>query len=87
MMATMVFALCVLTSFACGFLLYRGYRKTGARLLFWSSVCFFGFAMNNALLIVDSRILPDVDLSAFLAIPVLLGLGALLYGLIWESTA
>ncbi len=87
MMAVIVFVLCLMTSFVCGWLLLRGYRQSGSRLLLWSSVCFFGFALNNALLIVDLQILPDVDLGVARSIPVVLGLAALLYGLVWEATA
>lgn len=85
MMPAIVFTLCFLTSLACGVMLLRGYRKSRARLLLWSSVCFFGFALNNAFLILDLQVMPNVDLSTFRSIPVLIGLAALLYGLIWES--
>ncbi len=85
MMPAIVFTLCFLTSLACGVMLLRGYRKSRARLLLWSSVCFFGFALNNAFLILDLQVMPNVDLSTFRSIPVMIGLAALLYGLIWES--
>ncbi|HEX7809454.1 MAG TPA: DUF5985 family protein [Thermoanaerobaculia bacterium] len=45
-------------------LLYRGYRRSHTRLLFWSAVCFVGLAANNVLLIVDLRVVPAIDLSA-----------------------
>jgi hypothetical protein len=85
MMATFVYALCALTSLACMALLVRGYRQSGARLLFWASLCFAGLAVNNLLLFVDLRVVPSVDLSVWRSLPALAGLIALVYGLIWEA--
>lgn len=83
--ADIVYTLCVLTSLACAVLLWRGYRRSRARLLMWSSLCFAGLAMNNALLIVDLRMLPAVDLSIWRTLPALIGIGLLVYGLIWDA--
>ena len=82
--ADVVYLLCMVTSLACALLLWRGYRRSHARLLMWSSLCFAGFALNNALLIVDTRVLPAVDLSIWRSLPVLLGVALLIYGLIWD---
>lgn len=84
-MATVVYALCALTSLACALLLFRGYHETRARLLFWSAICFAGLALNNVLLFIDMRIVPAEDLSVWRSIPALLGLASLIYGLVWES--
>ena len=84
-MATLVYVLCALTSLACAVLLLRGYRRSGARLLLWSAVCFAGLALNNAILFVDFRMLPELDLSLWRTLPALLGIAALMYGLVWES--
>jgi hypothetical protein len=63
-MAETVYILCTLTSLGCAALLFRGYRRSRTVLLFWSSVCFVGLGLNNALLFVDLIILPDeIDLS------------------------
>ena len=83
--ADIVYALCVLTSLACAVLLWRGYRRSRARLLMWSSLCFAGLAMNNALLIVDLRVLPAVDLSVWRTLPALIGIALLVYGLVWDA--
>jgi hypothetical protein len=82
--ADVVYLLCMLTSLACALLLWRGYGRSRARLLMWSSLCFAGFALNNALLLVDSRMLPAVDLSIWRAVPALLGVALLVYGLVWD---
>jgi hypothetical protein len=85
MFANVVYVLCAATSTLCAALLYRGYRQSGARLLFWSAWCFVGLALNNIVLIVDVRVVPDVDLSSWRLVPALAGVALLLYGLIWET--
>lgn len=84
MMALLVYVLCALTSLVCAVLLFRGYRQSRVRLLMWSAICFACFALNNVLLIIDERMMPEQDLSVARAIPSLVGIALLLYGLIWE---
>jgi uncharacterized protein DUF5985 len=84
-MAEAIYALCAITSVACAALLIRGFVRTRARILLWSSLCFAGLALNNALLIVDLVILPNVDLSIERGVAALAGLAPLVFGLIWES--
>jgi hypothetical protein len=84
-MADVVYVLCALTSLACAVLLWRGWRRSRVRLLFWSALCFVGLFLNNALLIVDLRVLPQVDLALVRTIPALLGAAALVYGLVWDT--
>lgn len=84
-MAEIVYALCALTSVLCALLLLRGYRHSHTRLLFWASLCFVGFAVNNVLLFIDLVVLPDIDLFWWRTIPALIGVTLLIYGLVWES--
>ena len=84
-MADVAYILCALTSIGCAALLLRGYKQSGSRLLFWSGLCFVGLALNNILLIIDIRVLPDVDLSNIRSIPALAGLLLMIFGLIWEK--
>ena len=84
-MADVAYILCTLTSIGCAVLLLRGYKQSGSRLLFWSGLCFVGLALNNILLIVDVRLLPEVDLSNIRSLPALAGLLLLIFGLIWEK--
>lgn len=84
MIASVVYVLCALTSLACAVLLFRGFRASGARLLLWSAVCFAGLTLNNMLLFVDFRVLPQTDLSLWRTLPALLGVAILVYGLVWE---
>jgi hypothetical protein len=84
-MATVVYALCALTSLACAVLLLRGYRHSRARLLLWSGLCFVGLAANNVILLVDKRVVPAIDLSLWRSLPALAGVAILLYGLVWDT--
>jgi hypothetical protein len=82
-MATLIYVLCTLTSLACALLLFRGYRRSQHRLLFWSSLCFFGATLNNLLVVMDRAVLPDVDLLVFRLSSALIAVLLLLFGLIW----
>ena len=84
-MSTIVYVLCALTSLACALLLLRGYRQSGVRLLLWSGLFFVGLFLNNVLLIVDVRIVPEVNLAVIRLVPAVIGVCLLLYGMIWES--
>lgn len=84
-MAEAVYVLCAITSLVCAVLLYQGYRDSRSRLLFWSSLCFAGLALNNALLLVDLVIGPSIDLRlprTGLAVGALL---MMIHGLVGES--
>ena len=85
MLANAIYALCALTSIVCAVLLVRGYRRSRVRLLFWSAWCFAGLALNNILLLVDLRVLPQVDLEIWRTLPAIVGVALLVYGLVWES--
>lgn len=79
-----VYILCALTALSCSALLLRGYFRNGTRLLLWCGIFFVAMAIENAILYVDLRIVPDVDLTLIrLAVP-LVGLALLLYGLVWD---
>jgi hypothetical protein len=84
-MALAIYLLCAATSLACAILLLRGYTRTSVRLLLWSGLCFVGFFLNNALLVVDVRVIPSQDLSLVRSLPLLVGVAVLLYGLIWDT--
>jgi len=82
---TVVYALCGLTSIICAALLLRGYARSRFRLLLWAGLCFVGLALNNILLFVDLRVLPQTDLSIVRTIPAIAGAAILIYGLVWET--
>jgi len=83
--ATIVYILCALTSLLCAILLLQAYSRSKVRLLLWSGLCFCFFALNNTLLFIDLRVLPELDLSVIRGLPILGGLALLLYGFIWDE--
>ena len=84
-MGLVVYTLCALTSLTCAVLLLRSYRRSRVRLLLWSGLCFACFALNNVLLVIDVRVLPEQDLSIVRSLPSLVGIALLVYGLVWET--
>jgi hypothetical protein len=65
MIAEAVYILCMLTSVFCAVLLFRSYRANKSHLLLYSTLCFAGFAISNALLVVDLIVFatgPDLGL-------------------------
>jgi hypothetical protein len=85
MIALLVYILCALTSTACALLLWRAYRRSGARVLLWSTLAFGALAANNALLVVDLVVVPAVDLALVRALASFGSVGLLLFGLLWED--
>jgi hypothetical protein len=84
-MAATIYSLCALVALLCAFMLLRGYLRQRYRLLLWSGLCFSGLTINNALLVVDKVILPDIDLSMSRTCFALAAFAVLLYGLIWDA--
>jgi hypothetical protein len=84
-MTLAVYALCAATAVLCSGLLIRGFVRTRVRLLLWAGVCFAALALENVVLIVDLFIVPTIDLNLLRLLTPLVGLAALLYGLLWES--
>lgn len=81
-----VYILCFLTSAACAWLLGRSYSANGARLLFWSSVCFAFLAANNLALIVDLLVFPDLyDLRIVRLLLALAAVVSLIWGFVWQA--
>jgi hypothetical protein len=84
-MAETVYLLCALTSIVCAGLLIRSYRRSRTPLLLWSSLCFVGLAINNALLFVDLVLLVnEVELALVRSTIGLVSLLILIFGLIWH---
>jgi Family of unknown function (DUF5985) len=81
---TAVYTLCFLTSAACALLLARSYRRSGARLLFWSALCFLLLAANNAVVILDMLVLPHIDFRLLRSTLALAAVAVLLFGFVWD---
>lgn len=41
--------------------------------------------LNNALLVIDRLVVKDIDLATWRLVPAVAGLGALVYGLVWDG--
>jgi hypothetical protein len=83
-MAEAVYVLCAITSIVCAALLFRGYRASRTSLLFWSSLCFMGLALNNVLLFVDLVVVPTIDMRLWRGASALAAMVVLLIGLTME---
>ena len=84
-MAEAVYILCAATSVACAVLLLRAYRRTGARLLLWSGLCFAFLGANNVMLFLDLAVFDRTDLRGVRHATALTGMLLLLWGLVWEA--
>jgi hypothetical protein len=84
-MASLVYALCAVTSGLCAVLLLRAYWSRPARLLLWSGIAFVGLTCNNLLLFADLVVLPGVDLSLYRSLAAASAIMLLLAALIWDS--
>ena len=84
-MAPILNALCTLTAGLCAWLLMRAYARSRYRLLLWGGLCFAGLTLNNALLVADRLILPDVNLFTLRLVIALASMSVLLYGIIWDA--
>lgn len=81
---TIIYLGCTVTALASCLLLFRGFWRSGVRLLLWCGLFFLALAIENAILFVDLVLVPHIDLSIVRDLVALLGITLLLYGLIWE---
>lgn len=81
---TVVYLLCFLTSSGAAWLLGRSYLRSRARLLLWSSICFFLLAGNNLLVMLDLLVFADINLRVGRLILSLAAVSVLLFGFIWD---
>ena len=80
----LVYLLCFLTGTACALLLFRNYRRTGARLLLWSALCFLLLAANSFLVILDLLVIRSIDFRLLRHLLSMGAVGVLLFGFIWD---
>jgi hypothetical protein len=80
----LVYLLCAATALICSVLLFRGFRRSGTRLLLWCALFFLSLALENAILFIDLVIVPDTDLLTIRTSIALAGVTLLLVGLIWD---
>ena len=80
----LVYLLCFLTGAACALLLLRNYRRTGARLLLWSALCFLLLAANSFVVILDLLLIRSIDFRLARHLLSFGAVGVLLFGFIWD---
>ena len=80
-----VFILCAATCLLCAIMLFRGYARTGVRLLFWSGLCLTGLMIDNIMVYIDVELVPEISLVVWRKVPGLLAISLLLYGLVTET--
>ncbi len=85
MIPIVIYSLCILTCWACAFLLWRGFWRNRSTLLLWSAVCFLFLGIANLLLFADLIIYPGANLLALRNAVTLAGLVIFIAGLVFEA--
>jgi hypothetical protein len=85
-MPGLVYILCAITSLASAFFLLRAARQGKGLMLWMSSLCFLGMAVNNVLLFVTAITPQEIQLEIPANITALASALTLLIGLIWDAT-
>jgi hypothetical protein len=85
MIPTVIYILCFLTCIGCAALLWRGFRRSRFRLLFWSSLCFVILGVANLLLFTDLVLYPGMSLIVLRNTVTLVAILVLIWGLVFES--
>ncbi len=80
-----IYLLCFAACVLCAFLLLRGYRRSGTRLLLWTGLCFSLLSLNNLAVVLDLLVFAEQDLQVWRHAASLAAVTVLLVGLIWES--
>lgn len=80
-----IYILCSVASFACAWLLLRGYGRNRTRLLFWAGLCFSFLFLNNLAVLLDLLVFADFNLQGVRHGASLAAVGTLLVGLVWEA--
>jgi hypothetical protein len=75
--------MCALISGLCAALLFRSWRRGRSALVRWVAIAFAFLTASNILLIVD--LLSPLTFTNSRAALIAVGLGFLIYGLVWEE--
>jgi hypothetical protein len=85
MIPIVIYSLCILTCWACAFLLWRAHSRRRSSLLLWSAVCFLFLGIANLLLFADLILYPGANLLALRNAVTLAGLVIFIAGLVFEA--
>lgn len=84
-MAASVYLLCSVSCLVCVVLLWRTYRSSSSRFVFWSLLCFAGLTVSNALLFVDLVLVPQIDLLVYRQLVTFMSVAAMMWGFMWDT--
>lgn len=85
-MEKLVYLFCAITYIGCAVLLLKSYFRSRTKLVFWGCIFFICYALNNIVLYIDLALLPPAfDLSPYRDALILIGLTAMIFGLIKEG--
>lgn len=79
-----IYVLCFATSLTCTYLLLRAFSDSGAKLLFWSGLCFAFLAINSLAVVLDIVVFPTMDFQLVRHLASLGAVGVLLFGFVWD---
>ena len=84
-MALLVYVLCFVTALGCSVVLFTAYRRSGAPLLLWSSLCFAALAANETIVLLDIYVIHGISLLLARRVAGLVAVLLMLVGLIIHS--
>lgn len=84
MLIAVEYLFCIGTALLSCVLLLRAYARSRTRLLFWSGLCFGLLALSNTMVMVDRLWVLSWESPELRVGTAVLGVGVLLYGLIFE---
>lgn len=85
LLPVVIYSLCLASCLGCTFLLLRGYRKSGTRLLLWAGICFAFLSLNNLAVLLDMMVMVEQDLQGWRHAASLIAVTTLIVGLVWEA--
>jgi CHASE2 domain-containing sensor protein len=83
--ALVAYVVCAAVSLLSAVLLHRGWKRTRSRLVFWVYVAFVFLTISNVLLVWD--LVSAADFARVRPALIAVGLGSLIFGLVWEQDA
>lgn len=79
-----IYILCLATSLTCTYLLMKAFFESGAKLLFWSGLCFGFLALNSFAVVLDIVVFPNMDFQLVRHLASVGAVGVLLFGFVWD---
>ena len=84
-MKSITYILAAATAAVCAVMLLKGFRRSDARLLLWTGLCFAFLSASHGLVFLDPVVAPHVDFHIVRLVMAATGATLLLCGLVWEG--